>query len=127
MSPTAEKQKDEAFDYGEAKPNGQYTNYPVLPEEDRKRGFIRPVRHKYVHVGVPGSTHGQHVARQLGKDAPPGTGCGVVTHMGLALAETYARDPTYYGSTFCVGCHDHFPVGAEGEFVWDGTTERVGT
>lgn len=44
-----------------------------------------------------------------------------------ALAETYARDPKFYGGTFCAGCHAHFPVGAGGEFVWDHTEERVGT
>lgn len=26
-----------------------------------------------------------------------------------------------------VGCMRHRPVGADGEFVWDGTSERVGT
>jgi len=47
--------------------------------------------------------------------------------MGQAIAETYARDPGYYGSTFCANCGEHFPVGEGGEFVWDGTIERVGT
>ena len=47
--------------------------------------------------------------------------------MGEALAETYARQPDFYGGTFCASCGTHFPVGADGEFVWDGTTERVGT
>jgi hypothetical protein len=47
--------------------------------------------------------------------------------MGLALSETYARDPKFYSGTFCCNCHDHFPVGEEGEFIWDGTNERVGT
>jgi hypothetical protein len=46
---------------------------------------------------------------------------------GQALAETYARQPEFYSGTFCVGCRDHFPVGEEGEFVWDGTEQRVGT
>lgn len=47
--------------------------------------------------------------------------------MGVALAETYARDPEFYGSTMCVACGVHYPVGAKGEFVWQGTDERVGT
>jgi hypothetical protein len=41
--------------------------------------------------------------------------------MGLALAETFARDPTFYGGTFCCGCGKHFPlVSPEGvrQFVW---------
>jgi hypothetical protein len=29
-------------------------------------------------------------------------------------------------STFCCGCRAHFPVGEDGEFVWDGTNEKVG-
>lgn len=41
--------------------------------------------------------------------------------MGLALCETYARDPFFYSGTFCVGCRAHFPVS---EFTWveDGAT-----
>lgn len=44
-----------------------------------------------------------------------GTGCRVVTRMGAALSETYARDPSFYGATYCVSCSKHLPVG---EFVW---------
>jgi hypothetical protein len=33
----------------------------------------------------------------------------------LPLCETYARDPKFYGATFCVACCGHFPVG---EFRW---------
>ncbi len=54
-------------------------------------------------------------------------GCGASTRMALPLAETYARDPSFYGSTFCVGCKDYWPVGMTGEFVWDGTDQLVGT
>ena len=42
-------------------------------------------------------------------------------------AETYARDPKFYSGTFCVTCKAHRPVGANGEFVWAGTAEKVGT
>jgi hypothetical protein len=39
--------------------------------------------------------------------------------MGLVLSETYARNPKFYGATYCVECQAHFPVG---EFKWeDGT------
>lgn len=75
--------------------------YVVLSEEERAKGFVRPVREKYVHQK-----------------------CGVLTVMGRSLAETYARDPGFYSGTFCVGCRAHFPVD---EFVWDGTTEKVGS
>ena len=58
-------------------------------------------------------------------------GCGTVTTMGQALAETYAASPGFYGATYCCGCSMHLPVGKLGEFVWmDGdvrTDERVGT
>lgn len=53
-------------------------------------------------------------------------GCGSVTSMPRKIAETYAREPGFYGSTFCVGCGKYLPVGKYGEFVWmDGA--RVGT
>lgn len=83
---------------------GQQQDYVVLAEDERAKGFVRPVRHSYKHLK-----------------------CGVVTTMGQTLAETYARDPSFYSGTFCCGCRDHFPVGADGEFVWDGTSEKVGT
>ena len=31
---------------------GQHKNYIVLTEEERKKGFVRPVRRSYKHVGV---------------------------------------------------------------------------
>jgi hypothetical protein len=83
------------------KANGQHEAYWVLTEEERSKGFIRPVRRTYIHKT-----------------------CGTATTMGRALAETYAVDPKYYGATFCCGCNKHLPVG---EFVWDGTNEIVGS
>jgi hypothetical protein len=93
------------------KPSGMQKSYLVLSEEERAKGFVRPVRRSYKHVGPPGAIY---------------PGCGTVTTMGQELAETYARDPHFYGATFCVGCRRHLPVGKHGEFVWDGTDERVG-
>src|SRR5262249_2207817 len=52
-----------------------------------------------------------------------GKGCGAVTTMSRDIAETYARDPKFYGGTFCIGCGKHLPVE---EFVWEGTQEVVG-
>jgi hypothetical protein len=83
---------------------GQHKDYYVICEEDRKKGFIRPIRNSYIHLK-----------------------CGVVTKMSQAISETYARNPNFYGATFCVHCRDHFPVGENGEFVWDGTNEKVGS
>ncbi len=88
---------------------GQAEAYLVLSDEERAKGFVRPVRNAYIH------------------DVDLG-GCGVVTTMGGALAETYARDPKFYGATFCVGCNMHRPVGDDGEFFWDdGSGDKVGT
>ena len=83
---------------------GQQQDYVVLSEEERAKGFVRPVRQSYKHLT-----------------------CGTVTTMGLSLAETYARDPRFYSGTFCCGCQGHFRIGESGQFVWDGTDEKVGT
>ena len=47
--------------------------------------------------------------------------------MAQTIAETYARDPGFYSGTFCCACAAHFPIGANGEFVWHGSNEKVGT
>ena len=73
-------------------PRPQAKKYLVLSEAERMKGFVRPVRRTYRH-----------------------TICGVNTTMAVALAETYARDPTFYGGTYCVECQKHRPVA---EFVW---------
>jgi hypothetical protein len=88
----------------DTEPTGMAEVYLVLSDEERAKGFVRPLRRAYVHLT-----------------------CGVITTMGQAIAETYARQPTFYGATFCVNCQMHRPVGADGEFVWDGTDEKVGT
>lgn len=75
--------------------------YLVLSEEERAKGFVRPVRQSYRH-----------------------TRCDAVTTMSQALAETYAREPGFYGATYCTSCHRHAPVS---EFRWDGTDEVVGS
>lgn len=133
--------------------------YIVLSEEERAKGFVRPVRTKYLHVGTAGPRYPlqdltpeqvERVAGSLYAKYEPypqpnpdgssalgrywtqaqldavGKGCQTVTTMGRALAETYARDPSFYGGTYCVHCSMHRPVGADGEFVWDDGT-RVGT
>jgi len=88
----------------EAGPNGQNKTYLVLSDEERAKGFVRPVRRSYIHEK-----------------------CGAVTSMGTALAETYARDPSFYGATFCAQCGGHFPVGLHGEFVWLDDGAKVGS
>jgi hypothetical protein len=79
------------------KPGPQADVYLVLPESERAKGFVRPVRRTYIHDK-----------------------CGTSTKMGHELSETYARNPKFYGGTYCVTCRAHFPVA---EFKWeDGQT-----
>lgn len=129
---------------------GQHGAYWVLSEEERAKGFVRPVRRSYVHRG----TRPVHPVRDLTAEeaehyaghgyvkfeaypaselpsigrfwtqAQLDSGCQTRTTMGLAIAETYARDPKFYGSTFCCECRKHLPLD---EFVWDGTEELVGS
>jgi len=75
--------------------------YLVLSKDERGKGFVRPLRRSYRHIA-----------------------CGSVTTMSQALAETYARRPSFYGATYCVACARHAPVA---EFRWDGTDEAVGS
>ena len=95
----------------DTEPRGMNEAYLILGDKERAKGFVRPVRRSYRHQDPE---------------------CGVVTTMGLALAETYARDPAFYGATYCCGCRMHRPVGQHGEFTWmtpggEDTTELVGT
>lgn len=88
--------------------DGQHSNDVVLTKDERSKGFVRPYRDAYRHLE-----------------------CGAITTMGRALAETYARDPGFYGSTYCQRCKGHFRVGEAGEFTWyemDGSEgPKVGT
>lgn len=77
----------------EIKDNGMQDKYVVLSKEERDKGFVRPLRRSYVHKT-----------------------CGVATRMAQPLCETYARDPSFYGGTYCYGCKEHYPVA---EFNWE--------
>lgn len=86
---------------------GQQKGYIVLTAEERAKGFVRPVRSSYRHVL-----------------------CGAVTTMGLDIAETYARDPEFYGGTFCTKCRAHYPlVDSTGRraFTWEPDGSAVGS
>lgn len=50
-------------------------------------------------------------------------GCGYITSMSLSLCETFARDPSFYGATYCCGCRKHLPLE---EFVWTEDGVEVG-
>lgn len=84
-------------------PVPQNAKYLVLADEERAKEWVRPYRDTYRHVA-----------------------CGATTTMGRELAETYAREPSFYGATYCCHCEQHRLVGEHGEFEWlDG--EKVGT
>lgn len=80
---------------------GMQKGYVVLSTAERAKGFVRPCRDSYVHKT-----------------------CGVETRLSRMIAETYARNPTFYSGTFCAGCKGHFPLA---EFVWTGSEDVVGT
>lgn len=123
-------------------------------EERTPDKFVRPVRLSYQHVGIAGPKYPLRDLTDEEKERHAGCnyvkfeqypeselprvgsywtqarldaidkGCGGVTSMPQAIAETYAKTPSFYGSTYCVHCSKYLPVA---EFVWDGTAERVGS
>lgn len=88
-------------DHRQLKENGQQKGYVILSDEERAKGFIRPVRQTYTHLT-----------------------CGSETTMSLKIAETYARDPNFYSGTFCCFCGTHRDLK---EFVWKDTDQQVGS
>lgn len=143
------------------KPNGQQEAYLVLSDDELAKGFVRPYRDSYIHVGrklhyknihqfltedekkkypdknyvaiatvltnEDGSFKGGSYITQAEMDAWKAGerlgGCGTKTIMNKTISETYARNPKFYGATFCCGCGTHLPVN---EFFWDGTEIEVG-
>ena len=140
--------------YGiDEKPREQCDVYLVLSEEERKKGFVRPLRTSYIHIGNKkricgkffskseegiyrcnedfGHDDGCHRGRLEASLSYEGDswfegkeGCGTITTMNRAIAETYARNPKYYGATYCCYCRMHLSVK---EFIWEGTNEVVGS
>jgi hypothetical protein len=105
MTGTTDNPNDPDLTHGaDTEPVDQARKYLVLSEAERSKGFLRPLRLTYIHEV-----------------------CGSVTSMSQSIAETYARNPYFYGSTYCATCRMHKPVGPDGEFTWDGTNMKVGT
>lgn len=146
--------------------------YLILSEEERAKGFVRPFRESYIHIGKDVKSHWKRIHRMIDEDERNSEdyqkyiqnekyfvavmtilekedgsfkggsyvtqeeldawgdrrrigGCGGKTTMTKEIAETYARDPGFYGSTWCMNCRTHIHVG---EFVWDDETgETVGS
>lgn len=135
--PTAEKLVD-----------GQYADHFVLSEEDLAKGYVRPYREQYRHVGIGPEypcrdlteeekerysglgyvcfeiyPEGSNAKGRFWSQAELDSGCGGVTIMPVKCAKTYAANPRFYGRTFCCHCKDYFPVK---QFVWLDDGSRVG-
>ncbi len=136
---------------GDQKPGPQADVYLVLSKEERAKEFVRPLRSEYVHVWlkpvyplrdltdeekerwwnegyVKFEVYPKSMAPRTGKfwtqAELDNDGCGTRTIMGPALSETYARNPKFYGYTYCCGCKMHLSVA---EFVWEIDGEVVGS
>ena len=101
-------------------PTEQNPAYLVLSDEEIAKGLVRPVRQTYVHTFM---LDGSKVPVVLTNEHQTG-GCGAATTMSIAIAETYARNPSFYGSTYCVRCQMHLPVN---QFHWDDDFTAVGS
>lgn len=77
-------------------PVEQNDAYLVLPDEELESDkLVTKLRVDYVHI------------------------CGTVTTIDMRIAKTWARDPNFYGATYCTSCKEHRPLS---EFKWcDGT------
>lgn len=129
----------------ETRSDGQNRKYLVLSSEEIAKGYVKPYRDTYIHDGPPPPktqlrdlTQEEHkdydqygyvkFEAYLGDSPVTGKfwtqleldrlkkGCGVLTTMGYELSATYARDPKFYGATYCCGCGTHYPLY---EFRWD--------
>lgn len=98
MCPTTDDPNDPRLSYGvDLEPRAQSAAYLVMSKTERDKGFARPLRDTYRH-----------------------TVCHTTTSMAPSIAETYARDPKFYGATYCCRCRMHLPVS---QFQWlDGST-----
>ncbi len=153
--PTTTDPDDPRLEHGaDTQTRPQADVYLVLSEEERAKGFVRPLRHAYRHVGPPGPKYplrdltdeeqARHAEQGYVKyekypdsELPvvgcfwtqerldkAGKECGCVTIMAPEIAETYARSPQFYGATYCMKCQMHLPVS---EFVWEPDGAAVGS
>lgn len=153
--PTTTDSNDPRLEHGsDSSPRPQAAAYLVLSEEERAKGFVRPLRRAYKHIGPPGP---QYPLRDLTDEErqrhadqgyvkyeiypeskspvvgcfwtqarldSTGKECGCVTIMAPEIAESYARDPHFYGATYCMHCRMHLPLS---EFVWEPDGAVVGS
>lgn len=82
---------------------GMQKGHLILSSEETSKGFVRPFRMTYFHA----------------------EDCQEPTTMGRLIADTFARDPSFYTRTFCAHCRGYFPVA---EFVWNlALADKVGS
>lgn len=129
---------------------GMQHDYIILCPAERARGFVRPYRDKYRHVGARPKyplrdlTSEEHedydkfeyvsfeiypesespVTGKFWTKAQLASGCNGVTVIGSSIAETFARNPSFYGGSFCAVCKKHF---SNKEFVWEADKTEVGS
>jgi len=71
----------------EFREDGQQKCHIVLSDEEIAKGYVQPVRLKYIHLK-----------------------CGFETRMLEGCAQTYARKPSFYKCQFCLACRHHFSL-----------------
>lgn len=114
MSRITTDRENPALGHGsDSEPVAQNEVYLVLSEEEIAKGYVRPYRNEYYHVECPLVKNGRIVNEQ-----------SACTSMGHMLSATYAREPKFYGATYCVHCSMHKPVS---EFRWSKDHEVVGS
>lgn len=133
-------------------PGPQNKVYLVLSQTEIAKGFVRPLRRTYKHVGEKpkyplreltqeehdnydafnyvafevylDNEHEDITGRYWTQKQLDNNVCGAITTMALEICETYARNPSFYGSTYCTSCRTHKPVE---EFIWVEDGKVVGS
>jgi len=95
-------------------------------EKERMKGteFVAFIKYPESELPLTGRYINQQQLSNIRRSGGKHDGCGQMTSMARPIAETYARNPKFYGATFCNFCKTHMPVD---EFVWEGTDLKVGS
>jgi hypothetical protein len=87
-----------------------------LSDAERASGYVRPYRNAVIHI------RSAAVAATKTSAAIPEVRCPV-TILRPDHAHAHARTPGLVATITCTACKQKRPAG---EFVWNGTSERVG-
>ena len=71
-----------------------------LSDNERARGFVRPLRNTNKHPE-----------------------CGGITLMSDKIAENMAKKPNHYDEMYCIDCKTSAPLD---KFIWHGTDIKLG-